>query len=276
MGSHTISRRDLPSRLRIAPGKRPRIRDAHSAQSWGWERPQAEAATAENLRRLGELQYKMYADGRHALLVVLQAIDGGGKDSTVRRVFGAFNPQGCTVTSFKAPSAEELAHDFLWRVHPHVPARGEVAVFNRSHYEDVLIVRVDGLAPEPVWSRRYAQINDFERLLVESGTRVVKLFLQISKNEQKRRLEERLHERSKQWKFHSDDLRKRGQWSEYCAAFEAMLARCSTEHAPWYLVPADRKWFRDFAVSQILLQELEQLPLRWPAPQPGLRSVRIR
>jgi PPK2 family polyphosphate:nucleotide phosphotransferase len=276
MGRRTVSRRDLPARLRIAPGTRPRIRDGHAAQAWGWEREQAEAATAENLRRLGELQYKMYADGRHALLVVLQAIDGGGKDSTVRRVFGAFNPQGCTVTSFKVPSAEDLRHDFLWRVHPHVPPRGEVAVFNRSHYEDVLIVRVDGLAPEPVWSRRYAQINDFERLLVESGTRVVKLFLQISRAEQKRRMEERLTERAKQWKFHPDDLRKRGQWNEYRTAFEAMFARCSTEHAPWYVVPADRKWFRDFAISQVLLQELEQLPLRWPSPQPDLRSVRIR
>lgn len=276
MGSRIVARRDLPSRLRIVAGTRPRIRDAHASQSLGWEREPAEAATAENLRRLGELQYKMYADGRHALLVVLQAIDGGGKDSTVRRIFSAFNPQGCTVTSFKAPSAEELAHDFLWRVHAHTPPRGEVAVFNRSHYEDVLIVRVDGLVPESVWSRRYAQINDFERMLVESGTRVVKLFLQISKDEQKCRLEERLHERAKQWKFHADDLRKRSQWNEYRAAFEAMLARCSTEHAPWYLIPADRKWFRDFAVSQILLQELEQLPLRWPPPPPDLRSIRIR
>ncbi len=276
MGKGIVSRRDLPGRLRINPGTRPRIRDARATETFGWEREAAEAATAENLRRLGELQYKMYADGRHAMLVVLQAIDGGGKDSTVRRVFSAFNPQGCTVTSFKTPSAAELAHDFLWRVHPHSPARGEVAVFNRSHYEDVLIVRVDGLAPESVWSRRYSQINDFERLLVESGTRVVKLFLQISKDEQKRRLEERLRERAKQWKFHADDLRKRGQWDAYRAAFEAMLARCSTEHAPWYLVPADRKWFRDLAVSQILRQELEQLPLRWPVPLPGLHRVRIR
>ncbi len=276
MRKRSVARRDLSSRMRIAPGSRPRIRDAHATQTWGWEREAAESATAENLRRLGELQYKMYADGRYALLVVLQAIDGGGKDSTVRRVFGAFNPQGCTVTSFKAPSLEELAHDFLWRVHAHTPRRGEVAVFNRSHYEDVLIVRVDGLVPESVWSRRYAQINDFERLLVESGTRVVKLFLQISKDEQKRRLEERLRERSKQWKFHADDLRKRDQWDLYRAAFEAMLARCSTGHAPWYLVPADRKWFRDFAVSQILLQELERLPLRWPPLQPDLRSVRLR
>ncbi len=276
MGARTLSRRELPSRLRVEPGTRPRIRDAYAVQSWGWEREAAEAATAENLGRLGELQYKMFADGRYALLVVLQAIDGGGKDSTVRRVFGAFNPQGCMVTSFKTPSAAELAHDFLWRVHPRVPARGEVAVFNRSHYEDVLIVRVDGLVPESVWSRRYAQINDFERLLSESGTRVVKLFLQISEDEQKRRLEERLRERTKQWKFHVDDLRKRDQWNEYRAAFEAMLARCSTDYAPWYLVPADRKWFRDFAVSQILRQELEQLPLRWPAPEPALRSVRIR
>ena len=178
-------RDDLPAKLRVAPGKPYRLRDPDAARVFGWERAAAETVTADNLRRLGELQMKMYADARHALLVVLQAIDGGGKDSTIRRVFGAFNPQGCNVVAFKAPSSEELSRDFLWRVHRHVPSRGSVTAFNRSHYEDVLVARVDSLVPKTVWERRYAQINDFERMLAESGTRVVKIFLHISHKEQK-------------------------------------------------------------------------------------------
>lgn len=261
-----VSRRDVPDALLIKPGSRPQLRDVRADRVLGWERDVAQLATDENLQRMAELQYRMYADGRHALLVVLQAIDGGGKDSTIRRVFSTFNPQGCAVTSFKVPSTEERAHDFLWRVHPHAPPKGTIAVFNRSHYEDVLVVRVSKLVPESVWSLRYAQINDFERLLVESGTRVVKIFLQISRAEQKVRFQDRLHEKSKQWKFSLEDIDKRAQWDDYRRAFEAALTHCTTTHAPWYVVPANRKWFRDFAVSQILRQELERLPLRWPRP----------
>lgn len=275
MAGKRSSRRDIPDLLRIAPGSRFRMRDAAAERSWGWSREEAELATAENLARLGELQYKMYADGRFALLVVLQAIDGGGKDSTIRRVFSAFNPQGCSVTSFKVPSEEERRHDFLWRIHRHVPPRGEVGVFNRSHYEDVLVVRVERLVPEAVWSRRYEQINAFEAMLAANDTRVVKIFLQISRDEQKRRFEERLAERSKQWKFDPADLDKRARWEDYRAAFEAAISRCSTAVAPWYVVQADRKWFRDFAVSQLLRQELEQLPLRWPSPDFDPRGIRI-
>ena len=275
MAGKRSSRRDIPDLLRIAPGSRFRMRDAAAERSWGWSREEAELATAENLARLGELQYKMYADGRFALLVVLQAIDGGGKDSTIRRVFSAFNPQGCSVTSFKVPSEEERRHDFLWRIHRHVPPRGEVGVFNRSHYEDVLVVRVERLVPEAVWSRRYEQINAFEAMLAANDTRVVKIFLQISRDEQKRRFEERLADRSKQWKFDPADLDKRARWEDYRAAFEAAISRCSTAVAPWYVVPADRKWFRDFAVSQLLRQELEQLPLRWPSPDFDPRGIRI-
>jgi PPK2 family polyphosphate:nucleotide phosphotransferase len=274
--SKPLSRRDVPEALRIHPGERFRMRDIDASRAFGWERDKAELATAENIRRLGELQYKMYADGRFGLLVVLQAIDGGGKDSTIRRVFGAMNPQGCTVTSFKAPTPLELKHDYLWRVHAHAPPRGEVAVFNRSHYEDVLIARVDKLVPDPVWMARYEQINQFEKLLVDSGTRIVKIFLHISKNEQKLRFEERLADRTKQWKFDPGDLRKRDQWDEYRAAFESALSRCSTAHAPWHSVPGDRKWMRDFAVSQILLQEFEQMPLRWPKPTFDPQQIRIR
>ena len=276
MAAKAVSRRDVPDALRVEAGTRYRMRDADAVRSLGWERDKAELATAENVRRLGELQYKMYADGRFGMLVVLQAIDGGGKDSTIRRVFGAMNPQGCTVTSFKAPTPLELKHDYLWRVHAHAPPHGEVAVFNRSHYEDVLVVRVDRLVPEPVWTARYEQINHFEKLLVDSGTRVVKIFLHISKEEQKVRFEERLTDKTKQWKFDPADLRKREQWEDYRVAFEAALSRCSTAEAPWYAVPADRKWMRDFAVSQILLQEFEQLPLRWPKPTYDPRQIRIR
>jgi PPK2 family polyphosphate:nucleotide phosphotransferase len=268
-------RADLPAKLRVAPGKACRLRDPDASRTFGWERAAAEAVTADNLRRLGELQMKMYADARHALLVVLQAIDGGGKDSTIRRVFGAFNPQGCNVVAFKAPSAEELSRDFLWRVHRHVPPRGSVTVFNRSHYEDVLVVRVENLAPKTVWEPRYAQINDFERLLSESGTRVVKIFLHISHKEQKLRFEERLATREKQWKFDPADLDKRKRWVAYRNAFETAIGRCSTPHAPWHVIPADRKWFRDLAVSQILRQELESLPLEWPKPSFDPTKIRV-
>jgi polyphosphate kinase 2 (PPK2 family) len=176
MTQKPVPRRDIPDKLRVRPGARQKLADADADRVFGWDKDKAVAATTENLTRLEELQYKMYADARFAMLIALQAIDGGGKDSTIRRVFGAFNPQGCTVTAFKGPSANELRHDFLWRIHRHTPPRGEVAVFNRSHYEDVLIVRVNDLVPEDVWSRRYDQINDFERLLDASGTRVVKIF----------------------------------------------------------------------------------------------------
>jgi len=253
----TVPRRDIPDRLRVRPGSRTKLLDSDADRCFGWEKEKAMAATAENLARLEELQYKMYADQRFAMLIALQAIDGGGKDSTIRRVFGAFNPQGCTVTAFKAPSAEDLRHDYLWRIHKHAPPRGEIAVFNRSHYEDVLIVRVNDLVPEDVWSRRYEQINEFERLLDACNTRVVKIFLQISKDEQLARFQERLADRRKNWKF------------------EAMFARCSTEHAPWYVVPANRKWFRDFAVSQLLIYEFEQLPLRFPAPNFDPKSIKL-
>lgn len=275
MAPKRTSRRDIPDALRVRPGSRFRLRDPDAARDFGWDKVQVDLATLENLDRLGELQYKMYADGRFALLVVLQAIDGGGKDSTIRRVFSAFNPQGCTVTSFKVPSAEEKRHDFLWRIHRHAPARGEIAVFNRSHYEDVLVVRVEKLVPEAIWSQRYGQINAFEEHLGANGTRVVKIFLQISHAEQKRRFEERLADRAKQWKFDPADLDKRARWPEYQLAFEAAISRCSTAQAPWYVVPSDRKWFRDFAVSQIIRQELEQLPLRWPKPDFDPRLIRV-
>jgi PPK2 family polyphosphate:nucleotide phosphotransferase len=260
----------------VRPGRRMQLKDDNARDTHGWEKQEALLAVEENRKRLGELQYKFYADGRFGMLVVLQATDGGGKDSTVRDIFTSMNPQGCTVTSFKAPTAQELKHDYLWRIHQHVPSRGEVGVFNRSHYEDVLVVRVENLVPEDTWRKRYDHINDFERMLTDGDIRVVKLFLQISKAEQKQRLEDRLKDPSKHWKFNADDLEKRKQWDEYQRAFEAMLSRCSTQHAPWYVIPADRKWFRNLAVSEILMSELGKLPLRFPAPTFDPSKIRIR
>jgi PPK2 family polyphosphate:nucleotide phosphotransferase len=266
---------DLPEKLRVRGTARVNLRESAAAHTHGWKEPQARAESARLSGQLGDLQYRLHADGRYGVLVVLQAIDGGGKDSTIRHVFSAFNPQGCTVHAFKAPSAEELAHDYLWRVHAHTPARGEIAVFNRSHYEEVLIARVDRLVPRPVWKARYRQINEFERMLAESNTHVVKIFLHISKAEQRCRFEDRIREPRKQWKFDPQDLVKRTQWQAYQMAFGDMLGHCNTRHAPWYVVPANHKWLRDLAVSQIMYATLRSLALRFPPPRfnPRLRVV---
>ncbi|MCB1623235.1 MAG: polyphosphate kinase 2 family protein [Pseudomonadales bacterium] len=269
------SRRDVPDALRVKPDSKFKLRDADATRDFGWDKDKCVVATADNRNKLEQLQFQLYADGRFSMLVVIQAIDGGGKDSTIRRVFTAFNPQGCTVTAFKAPSSEVLQHDFLWRVHKAAPARGSIAVFNRSHYEDVLIVRVNDLVPRAVWERRYDQINEFERILAECDTRIVKLFLHISKEEQRERFQDRLDDRKKNWKFDLGDLEKRTQWDAYNEAFEIMLEKCSTAHAPWYVIPANRKWFRDFAVSQILRYELEQLPLKFPQTRLDVGSIKL-
>jgi PPK2 family polyphosphate:nucleotide phosphotransferase len=264
------------SKLRVKPGKRVHLEDADAERTFGWKKDAAEEALVECRKLLEELQFKLYADGRHAMLIVLQATDGGGKDSTIRNVITAFNPQGCTVTSFKGPTTEELRHDYLWRIHKNVPPRGEIGVFNRSHYEDVLIVRVDNLVPKEVWQPRYEQINEFERMLTANDVHVVKFFLQISKDEQRKRLQERLDDPAKQWKFNADDVAKRKKWGEYQRAYEDALTLCSTEWAPWYVIPADRKWFRNLAISQILAAELGKLPLRFPTVSIDTTKIRVR
>jgi PPK2 family polyphosphate:nucleotide phosphotransferase len=265
----------LPELLRVRPGERVRLRNADAGRRFGWSEEEAAPELVRMKARLGELQYQLYADGRFGLLVVLQAIDGGGKDSTIRHVCSAFNPQGCTVTAFKAPSADELKHDYLWRVHQRVPGRGEIGIFNRSHYEDVLVVRVDSLVPKPVWQKRYEEINRFEQQLVHADIGVVKLFLHISRDEQKLRFQERLDDRRKHWKFDPTDLKKREQWPLYQRAFEDVFHRCSTGRAPWYVVPANDKWLRDLAVARILLDALEALPLKWPKPKYDPKKIRI-
>ena len=257
----------LCERLLAEPGKAVKLASRDPDDTLGLEKgDETDAMLAKNMARLDELQYLMYAEHRRALLVILQGIDASGKDGTIRHVMTGVNPQGCRVTAFKAPSAEEADHDFLWRVHRAVPARGEIAIFNRSHYEDVLVARVRQLVPKSVWSGRYDQINQFEEFLVDNDVIVVKFFLHISKGEQKRRFEERLDDPTKHWKLSASDFEDRKRWDDYVAAYEDVLSRCSTEAAPWYVVPADRKWVRNFAVSGILVETLEACRMKFPKP----------
>lgn len=226
-------------------------------------------------RRLEVLQEVLYAEGKHKLLVVLQAMDTGGKDGTIRHVFDGVNPQGVKVAGFKAPTRLELAHDYLWRVHQVTPAKGEIVIFNRSHYEDVLVVRVHNLVPPEVWGRRYEHINNFEKMLADEGTTIVKFFLHISKDEQKRRLQARLDEPHKRWKFNVADLGERALWDKYQHAYEAVLSQTSTAWAPWYVIPANRKWYRNLVISRILVDMLESFDLQYPEPEDDLDSVVI-
>ncbi len=212
------------------------------------------------------LQAQLFAESKQKLLIVFQAMDAAGKDGTVRSVFAGANPQGVVVTSFKRPSEDELAHDFLWRVHKAMPAHGMIGIFNRSHYEDVLVVRVHNLVPESVWRPRYEMINDFEKMLTASGTRIIKFFLHISKNEQKRRFQERINDPSKRWKFDPADLEKRKLWDGYEQAFEDMLEKCSSKESPWYIVPSDQNWYRDLVVTSVIVDTLKDMNPQYPAP----------
>jgi len=238
------------------------------------DREATEAAIPALHDEFGRLQDRLWAENRRSLLVVLQAMDSGGKDGTVRHVFGGVNPQATRVTAFKQPTPLELRHDFLWRVHQAVPAAGEIGIFNRSHYEDVLVVRVHGLVPEDEWRARYKLINAFEETVHHGGTKLVKLYLHISKDEQRRRLEERLELPDKRWKFRADDLKERALWDDYQAAYEDALNATSTEHAPWYVIPADHKWYRNWAVSRVLIETLRELDPKYPQP-PDLSGLRI-
>ncbi len=217
-------------------------------------------------RRLAELQELLFAEHRHKLLIVLQGMDTSGKDGTIRHVMDGFNPQGVHVFSFRKPSEEELEHDYLWRAHARAPANGGIVVFNRSHYEDVLIVRVHDLVPEESWQQRYRQIVDFERMLSENGTLILKFFLHISKDEQRRRLQERVDDPTKRWKFQHSDVMERKYWHEYRLAYEDALAKTSTECAPWYIVPANVKWYRNYVISSVITEALEGLDMKYPEP----------
>ncbi len=246
-----------------------------AADHYEHDRKTAEKEFKALRKELAELQFKLYAEGKQKLLVVLQALDAGGKDSTIRKVFRGVNPQGVQVASFKAPTKEELAHDYLWRIHQHVPAAGMIGVFNRSHYEDVLIVRVQNFAPEVVWSKRFEHINQFEKMLADTGTRIIKIYLHISKDEQKERLQARLDDPERNWKFESGDLKQRAKWDDYHEAFEDVFAKCSTDHAPWYVIPADNKWYRNTAVARILVNELRGMNPQFPLAEEGLENIVI-
>jgi PPK2 family polyphosphate:nucleotide phosphotransferase len=225
--------------------------------------------------KLEALQELLYAEYKHKVLIVLQAMDAGGKDGTIRRVFDSVNPSGVRVASFKVPTTEELDHDYLWRIHKQVPARGEMVIFNRSHYEDVLVVRVHNYVPPEVWGKRFHQINEFERTLAESGTTILKFYLHIDLEEQKERLQARLDDPTKRWKFRLGDLEERKLWNEYMEAFEDVLSKTSTDYAPWYIIPANRKWYRDLVISSILVETLEGLKMKYPESEENLNGVVI-
>lgn len=262
--------------LVVPPGSRLKLGRLDPDATCGFgDKDKAAKLLTKNVERLAELQYRLYAENRRALLIVLQAMDAGGKDGTIRHVMSGMNPQGCRVTSFKAPSADELAHDFLWRIHKAVPAKGEIGVFNRSHYEDVLIVRVHNLVPESEWSERYDQINRFERILAENNVVIRKFFLHISKDEQRERLERRLKDKTRRWKVNPADFEERKLWHDYMDAYEAALSRCSTDHAPWFVIPANHKWVRNAAVSSILVETLEAMNLKLPRASRQLSRIRV-
>ena len=263
--------------LRVAPGSTPDLAAMDPGGTPGFEgdKDAARARLKELRAELSEFQERLWAEGRQGLLVVLQALDAGGKDGLIRKVITAFNPQGTIVTGFGVPTEEELRHDYLWRVHRHTPGRGRIGVFNRSHYEDVLVVRVNELVPESVWSQRYDQINAFESLLAANGTRIVKFFLHISRDEQRERFQKRLDNPAKHWKWSSGDLETREKWADFQAAYTDALARCSTDHAPWFVIPADRKWYRDLAVAEILADTARDMDPKWPEPEEDVSGIVI-
>jgi PPK2 family polyphosphate:nucleotide phosphotransferase len=257
-------RTDLRDALRVKPGGRTRLANRDPGATFGWDKVTAAPELDRQLTRLADLQDRFWAEAKRAVLVVLQGIDAAGKDGTINKVMEAFNPQGCPVTSFKVPSADELAHDYLWRVHKAVPRKGEIGIFNRSHYEDVLVVRVHGLVPKAVWSKRYDQINAFEEHLAANGTTIIKFFLSIDAEEQRERFQARYDDPTKRWKFSMGDLEERKRWDDYQAAFDDALSKTSTAAAPWYVIPANRKWFRNLAVATILADTMAALKPAYP------------
>jgi len=267
-------RGDLETLLRVSQGRRPHLSDRAAASTLGWQKDKSRAKTEQNLRKLEELQYHLYADGRKSLLIVLQGIDAAGKDGLIRKVFTAFNPQGTHVTSFKVPAGQEIAHDFLWRVHAACPPRGSVGIFNRSHYEDLIVPMLNESLSRSQLNVRIDHINSFEKLLTDEGTVIVKFLLHISRDEQWERLMARLDEPNRNWKFRMGDLAERQRWDKYIAAFSKVVTSTSTEHAPWYVIPANSKWFRDFAVSGIVRSALQDMHLQWPKPSADVKVAR--
>jgi len=267
--------KQLARELIVKPGAKIKLDKFDPAETFGYEKSDADKHLTKNLDRLCGLQYRLYAEARRSLLVVLQGIDAGGKDGTIKHVMSGLNPQGVSVTSFKIPEGAEKRHDYLWRIHNAVPEWGKMGIFNRSHYEDVLVVRVHDLVPKKIWSERYGQINDFERMLSDSGVHIVKFLLYISKDEQEKRFRERIDDKQKNWKFSPADLKEREYWDQYIEAYEDMLRKCSKHNAPWYVIPANNKWFRNLAVSQILCDTLESMDLKFPKATAGLKGIKF-
>jgi PPK2 family polyphosphate:nucleotide phosphotransferase len=265
------------SRYRIEPGSTVDLSDwpTGDTEQFGGGKQEGKAELQRQNEQLAELQDRLYSEHRRKLLVVLQGMDTSGKDGTIKHVFRSINPSGVEVAVFKQPSETELAHDYLWRVHPRVPGAGHITIFNRSHYEDVLIVRVHGLVAEDVWQRRYRHIREFERLLADEGTTIRKFFLHISKDEQRKRLQARLDDPSKNWKFERGDIDERKRWDDYQQAYADALTETSTEWAPWYVVPADHKWYRNLVVSRVLIETVEALDPQYPEAEPGITDLTI-
>ena len=259
----------------VEPGTKLRLAAIDPSQTGRHEsRKKAEPIIQQQVALISKLQFRLYAGATRSLLIVLQGLDASGKDGAIRHVFSGMNPQGVKVFSFKEPTPAELAHDFLWRVHTCVPGRGEVAIFNRSHYEDVLIARVHGLVPKSVWSKRYRQINDFEKMLVENGTTILKFYLHISPREQLDRFRDRLDDPSHQWKISTGDYTERELWPKYIHAYEKAIEKTSTDWAPWYVIPANHKWFRNLALSEIIADAMQAMDLDLPAPRVDLTEIR--
>jgi PPK2 family polyphosphate:nucleotide phosphotransferase len=266
---------DLSKRFVVEPGTKLKLAKRDPDDTAGVRsKSNYEKIIQKNIQRLLDLQTLLAASDQYALLVVLQAMDAGGKDGTIRHVMTGLNPQGCRVTSFKVPTEEELHHDFLWRIHKALPRRGEIGIFNRSHYEDVLVARVHKLVPKSMWSQRYEQINDFEKMLANNNIVILKFFLHISKEEQARRLEERIDDPHKNWKISHADITERRYWDDYVAAYQDALTECSTVRAPWYVIPANNKWFRNLAVSQILVDQMTAWNMHYPPPAADRSELR--
>lgn len=261
--------------LMVKPGKKVKLADYDPENTLGWDKGHKMKVSLEkSLARLDKLQYLLYAEHKHALLIVLQGRDAAGKDGTIRHVMSGVNPQGCTVAPFKKPTPDELSHDYLWRIHCAVPEYGDIGIFNRSVYEDVLVVRVHSLVPKDVWSRRYDQINEFEELLHDNRIKIIKFFLHISEDEQKKRFQQRIDDPDRRWKISQADFDERKFWDDYTVAYEDVLAKCSTDHAPWFVIPANKKWFRNLAVSHIIAETLESMDMKFPPPTIDVKKLK--
>lgn len=267
---------DYGQRFVVSPGSKLNLARIDASFKGKQSHKKAEQLIAKALERMDRLQYLLFADATQSLLVILQGLDAGGKDGVIRHIFTGVNPQGTHVYGFKEPSAEERGHDFLWRIHKRVPARGEIVIFNRSHYEDVIVVRVHELVSRNVWSQRYELINDFEKLLAKNGTRILKFYLHISPEEQLERFEKRLNDPTRQWKISESDYSERDFWPKYIEAYEEAIERTSTAVAPWFVIPSNHKWFRNLAISQIIADTMDDMKLRTPQPHVDLRAIRKR